>query len=393
MFEFNEAERMRHIPFSEIRRLFEQVTRRKNEGLPTVAFHVGSPDFDTPDHIKEAAKQALDEGMTAYTSNYGIPELRTALARKLARDNGIQADPNTQIIVTVGTNEAIMMVMMGLLNPGDEVLIPDPSWLHYRYCAALAGATVVPVPLNERDGFQLNPDDIARRITPRTRMLLINTPHNPTGAVYREETLLGIAALVEKHGLLLISDEIYEKIIFNSTRHISPGSFENIAAQTITVNGFSKAYAMTGWRLGYVVAAPQIIKTLVRVHQYTTICAPSFAQAGAVAALEGPQQPMFDMIEAFDQRRQVVEAVLRETPGVSLVSPQGAFYAFPKISPLGLSSNEFAERILSEAGVALVPGSAFGDEGEGFIRIAYSCSLDDVQRGMSALRAFCERVG
>jgi aspartate/methionine/tyrosine aminotransferase len=389
---FRQAERMDDIPFSSIRKVFEQVDRLKAEGRTIYPFYIGRPDFDTPAHIKEAAKRALDSGMVAYTSNYGIPELRQALAAKLDKENKLKVDPEREIIVTVGANEAVLMVMMGLLNPGDEVLIPDPMWLHYFYCAKMAGARVVSVPLREADGFQLDPAEIEKRITPRTRMLVINSPHNPTGVVYTRETLQAVADIAERHGLLVLSDEIYEKIIYDGAEHISLATFPNIANQTITVNGFSKSYAMTGWRLGYVVAKPEIIGVLVRVHQYTTVCATSFAQAGAVAALTGPQDSIGYMVGQFDQRRRAIVEAFKDIGGASLVTPKGAFYAFPNLSKLDPSSEAVANLLLNQTGVAVVPGSAFGECGEGHVRISYSCSLQNVQDGMSALQTYWQQA-
>jgi len=390
---FRQAERMDDIPFSSIRKVFEQVDRLKAEGRAIYPFYIGRPDFDTPAHIKEAAKRALDSGMVAYTSNYGIPELRQALAAKLDKENKLKVDPEREIIVTVGANEAVLMIMMGLLNPGDEVLIPDPMWLHYFYCAKLAGARVVSVPLREADGFQLDPAEIEKRITPRTRMLVINSPHNPTGVVYTRETLQAVANIAERHGLLVLSDEIYEKIIYDGAEHISLATFPNIANQTITVNGFSKSYAMTGWRLGYVIAKPEIIGVLIRVHQYTTVCATSFAQAGAVAALTGPQDSIAYMVGQFDQRRRAIVEAFKVVNGASLVTPKGAFYAFPNLSKLDPSSEAVANLLLNQTGVAVVPGSAFGECGEGHVRISYSCSLQNVQDGMNALQAYWQQIG
>lgn len=380
-----QADRMDDIPFSGIRKVFEQVDRLKAEGKKIYPYYIGSPNFDTPAHIKDAAKQALDDGLVSYTSNYGLPQLREAIAAKLAADNGLTVDPNREIIVTVGANEAVLMIMLGLLNPGDEIIIPDPMWLHYFYCARLAGAKVVSVPLREANGFQLDPDDIRRAITPRTKMLVVNTPHNPTGVVFTRETLAAVADIAAEHDLYVLSDEIYEKIIYDDAEHVSLGTFPQIAEKTLTVNGFSKSYAMTGWRLGYVVARPELIGVLVRVHQYTTVCATSFAQAGANAALRGPQESITGMVAAFDERRKTLIEAFTQLPGASLVVPKGAFYAFPNLSALGDTSETVAARLLSETGIAVVPGSAFGDFGEGHVRISYACSLADVQNGMNAL--------
>ncbi len=383
-----QAERMNDIPFSSIRKVFEQVDQLKAQGRTIYPYYIGRPNFDTPAHIKEAAKQALDDGLVAYTSNYGLPELRQAISQKLLADNRLTVDPDREIIVTVGANEAVLMAMLGLLNPGDEVLIPDPMWLHYFYCAHLAGAKIVGVPLREADGFQLDPDEIERRITPRTRMIVVNSPHNPTGVVYTRDTLAKVAAIAAKHDLFVMSDEIYEKIIFDGAEHVSMATFPEIADKTLTVNGFSKSYAMTGWRLGYVVAKPEIIGVLVRVHQYTTVCATSFAQAGANAALRGPQESIAQMVGEFDRRRRAIVEAFEGLPGASLVTPTGAFYAFPNLSALGGDSEGIARRLLTETGIAVVPGAAFGEYGEGHVRISYACSLADVENGMAALAEF-----
>lgn len=387
-----EAERMADIPFSNIRSLFERVAELNAQGRSPVPFYIGQPDFDTPEHIKQAAREALDGGLTAYTSNYGLPALQEAIAKKLARDNGIQVDPARQIIVTVGSNEAVFAAMLATLNPGDEVLIPNPSWLHYFYCARLAGAKVVSLPLREENGFQLDPDDLERLVTHRTKMLVLNSPHNPTGVVFNREVMQAIAGLVEKHRLLILSDEIYEKMIYDGLSHYSPASNEAIKDQTITVNGFSKSYAMTGWRVGYVAASPSLISAMIRVHQYTVICATSFAQAGALAALTGSQECVDQMFAEFTRRRMVVVESIRRTPRLSLVSPMGAFYAFPSIRALGANSETVAGLLMENANVAVVPGRAFGEYGEGFIRISFACSLQKVQEGMQSIARFCEQA-
>ncbi len=385
------ALRMADIPPSNIREVFDEVTRLRNAGREVVPFHIGQPDFDTPAHIKQAAKQALDDGLVQYTANAGLPELRRAIADKLAADNGITVDADKGVIVTVGANEAILLAMLAYLNPGDEVLIPDPMWLHYLYCARIAGASVASLPLRPEDGFLPDPDEIRRRITPRTRMLVINSPHNPTGVVYPRALLQDIARIVAEHGLLLVSDEIYEKILFDGCEHVSPASFDGMSDFVLTVNGFSKAYAMTGWRLGYIAGTPELLRPVLRVHQYTTVCATSFAQAGAVAALRGSQDALAHMVAEFDRRRQALVAGFQSIPGCSLVTPQGAFYAFPRL-PEGANSAQVSRDLLQGSGVAVVPGAAFGEYGEGYVRIAYSCSLPAVERGVALMRDYFSAV-
>jgi aspartate/methionine/tyrosine aminotransferase len=387
-----EADRLKEIPFSSIRQLFERVSELNRQGRTPVPFYIGQPDFDTPEHIKKAAKDALDRGLTAYTSNYGLPALLEAIGGKLARENGIQVDPFKQIIVTAGSNEAVFASMLATLNPGDEVLIPDPSWLHYFYCARMAGARVISVPLRQENAFQIDPDDLKRLVTSRTRMLVLNSPHNPTGSVMSPEITLATASLVEKYHLLLLSDEIYEKMVYDGLSSTSPASIEAIQDQTITINGFSKSYAMTGWRIGYVAASPSLIDAIVRVHQYSVICATSFGQAGALAALTGSQECVGLMLAEFARRRKVVIDSLRQIPGLSLVPPAGAFYAFPSITALGASSQEIADLLLEQANVAVVPGSAFGKYGEGFIRVSFACSLQQVKKGMHSIAQFCQKA-
>ena len=383
-----EAERMQDIPFSNIRKVFEKVSKLRAKGVNPIPFHIGQPDFDTPEHIKQAAKDALDCGLTAYTSNYGLPDLRQEIAAKLLRENGIPVDPETQIIVTVGTNEAVHLAMMAFLNPGDEVIMPDPTWPHYVYCAQLAGANVVYLPLHEENAFQLDPDELEHLVSPRTKMLLLNSPHNPTGVVFSLETVHAVARIVERHNLILLSDEIYEKMIYGDVTHYSLGAIESIRDQTITVNGFSKSYSMTGWRIGYVAASPKLIAAMIRVHQYTTICATSFAQAGALAALRGPQTCVSDMLAEFSRRRQEIIQGFEGIPQAKLIPPQGTFYAFFSIKALGQSSEAISSRLLEEFGIAVIPGNAFGKYGEGFIRLSFACSLPQVQQGMQSIVSF-----
>jgi aminotransferase len=386
------AIRMSSIPFSGIRKVFEEVIRREKLGEKIIHLEIGRPDFDTPRHIKEAAKRALDEGKVHYSSNYGIPELREAIARKLKEDNGLSYDPSSEIIVTVGANEAVLTTMMGLLNPGDEVLIPDPCWLHYFYCAQLAGAIPISVPLREENGF--NPDirDFRSRLTSRTKMVVINTPHNPTGAVFSQEVLEELAQLARERDLFVLSDEIYEKMVYEKSRHLSIGSFPGMRERTVTINGFSKIYAMDGWRLGYVAASKEVISALIRIHQYTTVCATTFAQWGAVEALNGSQAEAGKMVEEFDRRRNLVYGALKGMPGIEVVKPMGAFYIFPNIRALGRTPEELTEYLLDKAQIAVVPGTTLGEYGKDFIRISYANSYDNLKLAMERMKMVLGRV-
>ena len=380
------ADRMDSIPFSGIRKVFEEVTRREKLGEKIIHLEIGRPDFDTPRHIKEAGKRAIDEGKVHYTSNYGIPELREAIARKLKDDNSLSYDPAKEIIVTVGANEAVLMVMMALLNPGDEVLIPDPCWLHYLYCAQLAGAVPISVPLREENGFNPDINDFRSRVTSRTRMVIVNTPNNPTGAVFSADVLEELARLAREKDLFVLSDEIYEKMVYEGSRHFSMGTLPGMRERTITINGFSKIYAMTGWRLGYAAAPRELTSALIRIHQYTTVCATAFSQWGAVEALNGPQGEADKMVKEFDRRRDLVYGALKEMPGVRVVKPMGAFYIFPNISAFGKTPEEMTDYLLDKAKIAIVPGTTMGKYGKDFIRISYANSYENLKLAMERMK-------
>jgi len=277
--------------------------------------------------------------------------------------------------------------MMGLLNPGDEVLVPEPMFVYYADWGEFAGAKTVSVPLREEENFRVRAEDIERCITPKSRMLILNSPHNPTGAVLDRDTLAAIAEVAKKFDLLVLSDEIYEKMVYDETKHFSIATFSGMRDRTLTVNGFSKSFSMTGWRLGYVACNPDLMSALLKVHQHTVVCPVSFAQKGAAAALTGPQDCVNKIVKEFDRRRKLVMDRLSEMEGVKVIRPQGAFYIFPSIKETGRSSQEIADYLLKEAGVAVVPGSAFGSLGEGYIRIAYSTSYDDLEEGLSRMKA------
>jgi len=385
------ANRMESIPFSGIRTIFEEVTRREKAGEKIIHLNIGRPDFDTPAHIKEAAKKALDDKKVHYSSNYGIPPLTQALADKLQQDNQMSYTPS-EIIVTVGGNEAVFMAMMGLLDSGDEVLIPDPCWLNYFYCVQMARGVPVSVPAKEEYQFTPHIDDFRSRITDKTKMIVINTPNNPTGAVYSSEFLSELAQLAVEKDLYVLSDEIYEKMVYDGHRHISFGSLPGMKERTVTVSGFSKNYSMTGWRLGFVAANPEAISAMVRVHQYVTICATSFAQWGAVAALTGPQDEVHHMVAEFDKRGALVSRALQEMPGIQVSKPAGAFYIFPSIKETGKSSQEMAEYLLDEAKIAVVPGHVFGDFGEGYIRLSYANSYENLEMALSNMNAALKKL-
>jgi aspartate/methionine/tyrosine aminotransferase len=382
-----EAERMKGVPFSSIRKMMGRALELEQEGKPVIHLEIGRPDFDTPGHIKDAATKALEQGIVHYTSNYGWLELRSAIADKLQRENQLDFDPGTEIIVTIGASEAVFLAIMATVNEGDEVLVPDPSWLNYFHCVTMAGGRAVSVPLREGKGFRMDPDDVARAITPRTRMLVVMTPHNPTGAVLGEEELTALAALARAHNLVVLSDEIYERLVYDEAVHRSIGVLPGMRERTLTVNGFSKTYSMTGWRLGYVAGPRELIDILVRVHQYTVVCATSFAQSGGVAAYCGPQECVEEMRREFGRRRALILEGLKRMKGIDCTVPQGAFYVFPSIRGIGRSSEEVSLHLLEDAFIATVPGPAFGRYGEGYIRLAYSSSYEDIEEAMKRMEA------
>ncbi|HSB67723.1 MAG TPA: pyridoxal phosphate-dependent aminotransferase [Candidatus Methylomirabilis sp.] len=382
------ASRMELVPFSGIRKVFERAKALEREGRPVIFLETGRPDFDTPRHIKEAAKRALDAGDVHYTSNYGTAELRAAIAEKLRRENGLRYDPGTEILVTIGAAEAILDVFLSVLNPGDEVLYPEPSWLNYMAAARLAGAIPVPIPLRESNGYQIDVDEVRERITPRTRLLVVVSPHNPTGTVQSPDTLRRLADLANRCDLLVMSDEIYERITYDGQAHLPLASCPGMRDRTVTINGFSKAFSMTGWRLGYAAAPPPLIQAMNRVHQYNVSCACAFAQAGAVAALTGPQDCVTAMVAEFKRRRDLVVPAVNAVPGLSCLKPGGAFYVWVNISRTGVSSEEFSLKLLEGAHVSSVPGTVFGESGQGYIRFSYANAYERLEEAMRRLARF-----
>ncbi len=380
------AERMEQIPFSKIRKVFEEVIKREKRGEKIIHLEVGRPDFDTPGHIKEACKDALDRGEVHYTSNYGIPELRTAVAKKLLNENRIKYNSETELIITSGVTEAIFMGMMALLNPGDEVLVPTPCFPAYLTAIQLAGAKPVEVPLNEADGFRPDVSTMQTRITSRTRMLIVNTPCNPTGTVYDWSVLEALANMAIQNDLLVMSDEIYEKMVYNGAEHFSIASLPGMVSRTLTLNGFSKNYSMTGWRIGYVAAPSNLIGAMLRIRQYVTVCPTTFAQWGAVAALTESQECLQQMVAEFSRRRELVYTMLSNMKDITVCDPQGAFYMLPNVSKLSLEPVDLAHYLLDEAKIAVVPW------GKEHIRISYANSYKNLQKAMQDMHSALERL-
>ena len=362
----------------------------KAEGIDVCGFGAGEPDFDTPEHIKAAAIEALQAGFTKYTPSAGIPELRAAIAEKLAADNGLTYRPG-QVVVSNGAKHSCYNAILATCQPGDEVVIPAPYWVSYPDMVRLVGAEPVIVPTTERNNWKMRPEDFENAMTPRTKMLIMNTPCNPTGSVYTREELEAIVEVASGEDIYILSDEIYEKLVYDDTKHVSIGSLSKEAYDlTITVNGFSKSYAMTGWRLGYLAAPEAVAKAVDSIQSHTTANPSSFSQRGALAALKGDQQAVADMREEFDMRRNYMIDRLSKIPNVTAVKPQGAFYVLLNVSQLGLTSQNFADRLLSKANVAVVPGAAFGDDRT--IRLSYATSIDIIKKGLDRLQDFCRTL-
>ena len=362
----------------------------KAEGLDVCGFGAGEPDFDTPDHIKQAAIQALEAGFTKYTPSAGIPELRAAIAEKFQNDNGLTYKPS-QIVVSSGAKQSCYNAILATCQEDDEVVIPSPYWVSYPDMVRLAGAEPVIVQTSERNGWKMRAEDFEKVMTPRTKMLILNSPNNPSGAVYTRDELAAIVEVAAAEDIYILSDEIYEKLVYDETKHVSVASISKEAYDlTITVNGFSKAYAMTGWRIGYMGAPEAVAKAVDSIQSHSTSHPCSFAQRGAIAALKGDQQPLADMREEFDLRRNYMYDRITKIPNITAVKPDGAFYILVNISQLGLSSQNFADRLLSKANVAVIPGAAFGDDRT--VRLSYATSIDIIKKGLDRFQDFCRTL-
>ncbi len=382
---FNPASRMEALPFSEIRVMMERATQMQKNGEDVIHMEIGRPDFDTPEIIKQAANTALANGNVFYTSNYGTPELRQAIADKLKRDNGIDYKAE-EILVTIGVGEGTYAAVAAFTEPGDEILVPDPVWLNYIHVPHFFGAVPVSYKLREENDYQIDLNEIEGLITPKTRMLVINTPGNPTGVVQSRETLEKLADIAKKHDLIVVSDEIYEKLVYDGARHVSIAALPGMKERTITLNGFSKCYSMTGWRLGYAAAPLEFIKAMVRVHAYINTCAPSFVQEAGITALEKAEPDVQEMVKEYQRRRDYAVSAINAIDGLSCKTPGGAFYIFVNIKSLGRTSAEMADYLLDHAKIAAVPGSAFGPQGEGYIRLSYACSYERIVEAMERLK-------
>jgi len=383
------SERVKRVKESGTMRMKELAGQKKAEGKNIISFTVGEPDFDTPKHIVEAAKKALDDGKTRYLDAPGLPELREAVANMEKNDNKVPCDKSNVLITP--TKQAIFETILATINEGEEVIMPDPAWVTYEPCVQLAGGKAVPVIATDEQEFRVLPEKVAELITDKTKMILLNSPSNPCGAVSTHEDIKGLADLAKDHNLLVLSDEVYEKIIFDGMKHHSIAAEPGMFDRTITISGFSKTYAMTGWRLGWLVAPKPIFKGINKIQQHSITHAVSFAQYGGLAALTGPKEPVKMMVKEFEERRDLIMKLIKEIPSLHCDTPKGAFYIFPRFDQK-MPSEELALLLMDKAEVALTGGSSFGSAGEQHLRISYATNKKNIQEGMERLKRTLEKI-
>ena len=378
--------RVSAIPASGIRRFFDLIAGVEG----AISLGVGEPDFVTPEAFREAAIRSIKDGKTKYTSNYGIRPLRDAIVAPTEKLRGVRDDPEREVIVTVGVSEAVDLALRATLNDGDEVIVADPSYVAYTPGIILAGGVPVPVPTEEDEDFRLTPAAVAKAITPRTRAILLGFPNNPTGAVLTREDVAGIAKLASEHDLLVYADEIYDRLVYG-TEHHSIVDVPGMKERTIYLAGFSKSYAMTGWRVGYACAPAEIVEQMMKIHQYTVMCVPTAAQYAALEALKNGEAEVQRMVKAYDERRQFMWKRFNDM-GLHCFEPRGAFYCFPNITSTGISDDEFCERLLKEEKVVVVPGNAFGERGKGHVRACYASSMEQIDEACDRIERFIARI-
>ncbi len=382
-----ESKKAQRIPYSGIRTVFDMAKKLEREGKTIIHLEIGRPDFDTPTHIVERAVEALRTGKHHYSQNAGIPELRQAITDKYAKEYHLEYSPETDVVVTNGVAEGVYVAIHALLDPGDQILIPDPRWVNYDVDALSNDVEPVDYSLFEDRNYEPDPNEIANKITPKTKMILLSSPSNPTGGVTTLAVLEKIAQLAQAHDLVILSDEIYEKIIYPPAEHVSIASLPGMKDRTLILNGLSKFYSMTGWRLGYVLGDKKYLNPILRYHQYMVTSTNTFAQWGAVTALKGDQEPAYAMVKEFHRRRDYIFEAVNQIPGFSSPEPQGAFYIFPSIKDTGMDGYEMSKTLLENAGVATVPGECFGKNGAGHIRISYANSLENLQKAVANIKA------
>ena len=371
---------------SPIRKMFNLAAQMQD----VVSFSVGEPDFHTPDHIVEAAIQALKDGEHHYTPNAGILPLRQAISKRIRTSHGLNYDPDSQIIVTAGGMEALMLTMHCILDPGDQFILGDPCWTNYSRQIEICSADPLFVPVTGENGFLFDPEDLERSITPRTKGFIINSPSNPTGSIATADALERLAQIAVKHDLYVISDEVYQNILYDDAAAPSIATMPGMAERTIIINSFSKTYAMTGWRVGYAVGPSHIIENMVKLQENIAACVTTFAQFGALAALEGPSEPVDQMVATYAERRDYLVSQLKQIPGLHFCVPQGTFYLFLDISETGMNAEEFAKDLLQKQRVIMVPGEAFGENGKNYIRISFATSMETIQEGIRRLAVYMQ---
>lgn len=380
------ADKIIQVKPSGIRKFFDIVSEMED----AISLGVGEPDFDTPWHIRDEGIYSLEKGRTFYTSNAGLKELKVEICRYIERSQNVSYDADHEVIVTVGGSEAIDLALRAMINPGDEVLIPQPSYVSYEPCAIMADAVPVIIELKEENEFRLTAEELRSAITEKTKILILPFPNNPTGAIMEKKDLEEIAQIIREKDIFVISDEIYAELTYKG-KHVSIVSLPGMKERTVLINGFSKAYAMTGWRLGYACAPKEIMEQMIKIHQFAIMCAPTTSQYAAVEALRNGDDDVVSMRESYNQRRRFLMHTFREM-GLKCFEPYGAFYVFPCIKEFGMTSDEFAEKLLAEEKVAVVPGTAFGDCGEGFLRISYAYSLENLKVALEKIDHFITRL-
>ena len=385
------AARMDRMAPSGIRKVNEKALAMERAGEKVLHFEIGRPDFDTPEYIKKAADQAIEEGKVHYTSNFGLMELRQAIAEKLKRENHVDYKA-AEVLVTVGLSEAVFAVLAALLDEGDELLVPDPVWLNYINVPNLLGAKAVTYSLKEDNGYQMDLDEVRSKITPKTRGIVIVTPNNPTGGVLEEDVLKELAEIAKANDLMVIADEIYERLVYDGAKHVSIASLPGMKERTFTMNGMSKAYAMDGWRLGYVAAPEEYITVMNKFHQHNTTCAPNFVQVAGIAALTQEKDEVQKMVAEYQRRRDYAVQAINAIDGISCLCPKGAFYIFINCKQLGKTSAELSQYFLEQAKIALVPGDVFGPGGEGYLRMSFAASYESIVEGCERLKAAVEQM-
>ena len=385
------AARMNELEPSGIRKVNEKALAMERAGETVIHFELGRPDFDTPAYIKDACIKDIQAGDVFYTSNFGTMELRKAIANKLKVQNGIDYKPE-EVLVTVGLSEAVFCAMEAILNEGDEILVPNPGWLNYKNVPKLLGAVPIFYTLKEENDYQLDLDEIRSKITPKTKALVLLTPSNPTGGILSKQVLEELADIAIKNDIMVISDEVYERLRYDGAETFSIASLPGMKERTITMNGFSKAYSMTGWRLGYAAANEELIKTMNKLHQHVTTCAPAFVQKAGVVALTEEKDEVENMVKEYARRRDYAVKAINAIPGLSCKNPKGAFYIFINIKKLGMTGDEFAPYLLENAKVALVPGSVFGPEGKYYVRLSFANSYENIVEGCKRLAEACAKI-